>query len=48
VGLPGDGVFNGGDYIGEQLYPTGRGFLKAVAAGKPGPYLVKHPELVNK
>jgi len=48
VGLPGDGVYSNGDYIGEQLDSTGRDFLKAVAAGKPGPYLAKHPGLVNK
>jgi len=47
VGLPGDGVYSGG-YIGEQLTATGRGFLRAVAAGDPAPYLAKHPELVNK
>ena len=48
VGLPGDSVSSGGGYIGEQLTATGRGFLKAVAAGKPAPYLAKHPELINK
>jgi anionic cell wall polymer biosynthesis LytR-Cps2A-Psr (LCP) family protein len=47
VGLPGAGVYNGG-YIGEQLTSTGRGFLRAVAAGDPAPYLAKHPELVHK
>ena len=48
VGLPGDAVTNGGGYISEQLLPTGKGFLKAVAAGNPGAYLAKHPELINK
>ena len=47
VSLPGASVFNGG-YIGEQLTPAGRGFLKAVAGGNPGPYLAKHPELRSK
>ena len=48
VGLPGDAVTNGGGYIGEQLLPVGKGFLKAVAADKPAAYLAKHPELINK
>lgn len=48
VSLPGDSVFSGGGYIGEQLTPTGRAFLKAVAGGNPGPYLAKHPELRSK
>ncbi|WP_212986730.1 LCP family protein [Actinoplanes auranticolor] len=47
VGLPGAGVYNGG-YIGEQLTATGRGFLRAVAAGKPAPYLAEQPELISK
>jgi anionic cell wall polymer biosynthesis LytR-Cps2A-Psr (LCP) family protein len=47
VGLPGEAVYNGG-YIGEQLTSTGRGFLRAVAAGDPAAYLAKHPELVNR
>jgi LCP family protein required for cell wall assembly len=48
VGLPGGSVSNNGRYIGEQLTSTGRGFLKAMAAGRPGPYLEDHPELINK
>ena len=48
VGLPGDSVSSGGDYLGEQLSSTGRGFLRAVAAGDPAAYLAKHPELVHK
>lgn len=48
VGLPGDSVSSGGGYIGEQLLPPGRDFLKAMAAGRPGAYLAKHPELINK
>ncbi|MEU7908726.1 LCP family protein [Actinoplanes sp. NPDC049118] len=48
VGLPGDSVSSNGRYIGEQLTPTGRGFLKAMAASRPGPYLEDHPELINK
>jgi LCP family protein required for cell wall assembly len=47
VGLPGESVYHGG-YIGEQLTSTGRGFLRAVAAGDPAAYLAKHPELINK
>jgi anionic cell wall polymer biosynthesis LytR-Cps2A-Psr (LCP) family protein len=48
VGLPGGSVSHNGRYIGEQLTSTGRGFLKAMAAGRPGPYLADHPELINK
>jgi len=48
VNLPGASVFSGGGYIGEQLTPTGRAFVKAVAAGNPGTYLAKHPELRSK
>ncbi len=47
LALPGRSVFNGG-YIGEQLDPLGRNFLKALAAGRPGPYVRAHPELVSK
>jgi LCP family protein required for cell wall assembly len=48
VGLPGDAVYSRGGYIGEELTKTGRGFLRAMAAGRAGPYLAKHPELINK
>ncbi|MFI5935648.1 LCP family protein [Actinoplanes sp. NPDC051494] len=48
VDLPGDSVFNGGGYIGEQLLADGRGFVRAVAAGKPREYLKSHPRLVSK
>nr|BFE76561.1 hypothetical protein GCM10020092_098620 [Actinoplanes digitatis] len=48
VGLPGDSVINNGRYIGEQLTPVGRGFLKAAAAGTPEAYLADHPKLINK
>ncbi|BFU47000.1 LCP family protein [Krasilnikovia sp. MM14-A1004] len=47
VGLPGDSVGSGGHYLGEQLLPEGKGFLKAIAADQAGPYLAKHPKLVN-
>ncbi|MFI7598546.1 LCP family protein [Actinoplanes sp. NPDC049681] len=47
VGLPGDAVFSNGGYIGEQLAPSGRAFLRAVAAGDPAAYLAGHPELVK-
>jgi anionic cell wall polymer biosynthesis LytR-Cps2A-Psr (LCP) family protein len=48
VGLPGDGVFSGGGYIGEELSAKGRGFLRAVANGDPAAYLAKNPKLVHK
>jgi LCP family protein required for cell wall assembly len=47
VGLPGSSIVGGG-YIGEQLQPTGKAFLAAVAAGDPATYLKAHPELINK
>ncbi|WP_306210027.1 LCP family protein [Actinoplanes sp. RD1] len=48
VDLPGRSVFSNGGYIGEQLDPLARDFLKAVAAGRPAPFLAKHPDLINK
>ncbi len=48
VGLPGTSIGGGGGYIGEQLQPTGRAFLAAVAAGDPAMFLKAHPELINK
>ncbi|AGL14532.1 LCP family protein [Actinoplanes sp. N902-109] len=48
VSLPGDSVLSGGSYLGEQLNPEGRAFLKAVATGDPGAYLKAHPKLVSK
>jgi LCP family protein required for cell wall assembly len=48
VGLPGASIGGGGGYIGEQLQPSGRAFLNAVAAGDPAMFLKAHPELINK
>jgi LCP family protein required for cell wall assembly len=48
VTLPGDSVGNGSGYLGEQLLPLGRDFLKAVAADRPGPFLTAHPQLKHK
>ena len=48
VGLPGASVTSGGGYIGEELQPLGRDFLKAVAANEPAAFLAKHPTLINK
>ncbi|MET8152629.1 LCP family protein [Actinoplanes sp. NPDC049668] len=48
VGLPGGSVTSNGRYIGEQLTPVGRGFLKAAKAGTAEAYLEDHPELINK
>ncbi|WP_305789802.1 LCP family protein [Symbioplanes lichenis] len=48
VDLPGRSVFSNGGYIGEQLDPEARAFLKAVAADRPAPYLAQHPKLINK
>jgi polyisoprenyl-teichoic acid--peptidoglycan teichoic acid transferase len=48
VGLPGASIGNGGGYLGEQLQPAGKGFLRAVASGDPAAYLKSHPNLINK
>jgi anionic cell wall polymer biosynthesis LytR-Cps2A-Psr (LCP) family protein len=48
VGLPGDSIGSGGGYAGEELTPTGRAFLRAVARGQPEAYLADHPELVHR
>jgi anionic cell wall polymer biosynthesis LytR-Cps2A-Psr (LCP) family protein len=48
VGLPGASIVSGGGYAGEQLTATGRGFLRAVAQGRPEAYLAQHPELVHR
>jgi polyisoprenyl-teichoic acid--peptidoglycan teichoic acid transferase len=48
VTLPGDSVGGRSGYLGEQLQPLGREFLKAVAADRPGPFLTSHPQLKHK
>ncbi|SDT70926.1 LCP family protein [Actinoplanes derwentensis] len=48
VSLPGEGVGSGGNYLGEQLEPEGRAFVKAVAKGTHVAYLAAHPKLVDK
>jgi anionic cell wall polymer biosynthesis LytR-Cps2A-Psr (LCP) family protein len=48
VGLPGASVGGGSGYLGEQLLPLGRDFIKAVAAGEPAEFLAANPTLVNK
>jgi LCP family protein required for cell wall assembly len=48
VGLPGASVTGGRGYVGEELLPVGRDFIKAVAANEPAAFLAKHPELINK
>jgi anionic cell wall polymer biosynthesis LytR-Cps2A-Psr (LCP) family protein len=48
VGLPGGSVSSGGGYIGEELQPVGRDFLKAVARDAPAAFLAKHKELIGK
>jgi hypothetical protein len=46
--LPGASVTSGGGYIGEELQPLGRDFIKAVAANQPAAFLAKNPTLINK
>ncbi len=48
VELPGGSVTSGGGYVGEELQPLGRDFLKAVAADRPAAFLAAHPSLVHK
>ena len=48
VGLPGGSVTSGGRYIGEELQPAGRDFLKAVVANEPAAFLADNPSLINK
>ena len=48
VGLPGGSVTGGGGYLGEELQPLGRDFLKAVAADRPAAFLARHPSLVHR
>jgi LCP family protein required for cell wall assembly len=48
VGLPGASIFSRGGYIGEQLQPAGKGFLRAVASGDPAAYVRTHPALINR
>jgi polyisoprenyl-teichoic acid--peptidoglycan teichoic acid transferase len=47
VGLPGGSLFSGG-YVGEELRPVGRQYLRAVARDDPAAFLATHPELVHK
>jgi hypothetical protein len=47
VGLPGGSVISGG-YLGEELRPLGRQYLRAVARDDPAGFLAAHPELVHK
>lgn len=49
VGLPGEGVGTGGNYLGEQLQqPVGRQFFAALRAGELETFLAGHPKLINK
>ncbi len=48
VGLPGGSVTSGGGYVGEELQPLGRAFLRAVAADRPGEFLADNPTLVHR
>jgi len=48
VGLPGDSVTGRGGYLGEELQPVGRQYLRAVAHNQAAAFLAEHPELVHK
>jgi anionic cell wall polymer biosynthesis LytR-Cps2A-Psr (LCP) family protein len=47
VGLPGDSI-GGGGYLGEELQPVGRQYLRAVARDDAAAFLADHPELVHR
>lgn len=49
VGLPGSGVFSGGEYLGEQLEePVADEFFAAVRQDRVARFLVDHRELANE
>jgi len=48
AGQPGGAVTSGGGYLGEELRPLGRQYLRAVARDDPAGFLAGHPELVHK
>jgi anionic cell wall polymer biosynthesis LytR-Cps2A-Psr (LCP) family protein len=48
VGLPGGSVTGGGGYLGEELTPVGREYLRAVVRNRPAEFLADHPELVHR
>ncbi|GAA0500795.1 hypothetical protein Ade02nite_27310 [Paractinoplanes deccanensis] len=48
VSLPGDSVSGSSGYLGERLTAEGKGFVTAVAQGRPAAYLASHPGLVDK
>lgn len=47
VGLPGGGVYSGGNYLGEALAPIEAPFFAALRADNIDPFLAANPSLVN-
>ena len=48
IKLPGGGVGMGSNYQGERFEPIAKEFFAAVQADAVAPFLLEHPELVNK
>ena len=48
IKLPGGGVFNNGDYLGERFEPEVDDFFVALERELLDPFLLEHPKLVNK
>lgn len=47
VGLPGQGVYGGGGYLGEALHPIAGEYFAALRSGTVAEFLAAHPELVE-
>jgi LCP family protein required for cell wall assembly len=48
IKLPGGGVYNGNNYLGERLEPVAKEFFAALTGGTIDTFMAAHPELVNK
>jgi LCP family protein required for cell wall assembly len=48
VKLPGASVFDGEDYLGEQLKPPAADYFAAVRADRVDQFMGSHPEMINK
>jgi hypothetical protein len=49
VKLPGGGLMEGSDYLGEEFRPAevADGFFEAVREDRVAPFILNHPEIVN-
>jgi polyisoprenyl-teichoic acid--peptidoglycan teichoic acid transferase len=48
VGLPGSGVYSGGQYLGEQLNPVEASYFAALRQDNIAAFVKAHPTLVNR